>query len=122
MEVREPAIAYSKQKISIEEYLEMENASMEKHEYYQGEIFAMSGEARPVPVSKEFRYSPTLTILQKHWRRFFKIFLFKNTFSCIFTSSDRQPVARTGPMPVKSLESAAGDLSTEFAAQMWLIP
>ncbi|HRH61384.1 MAG TPA: Uma2 family endonuclease [Chitinophagaceae bacterium] len=43
MEVREPAVAYGKQKISIEEYLEMEHASSEKHEYYQGEIFAMAG-------------------------------------------------------------------------------
>ena len=43
MELREPAVAYGKQKFSIEEYLEMEEASMEKHEYYQGEIFAMSG-------------------------------------------------------------------------------
>jgi Uma2 family endonuclease len=47
MEVREPAIAYGKQKISIEEYLEMENASIEKHEYYKGEIFAMSGAKMP---------------------------------------------------------------------------
>jgi Uma2 family endonuclease len=29
--------------ISQEEYLEMERVSLEKHEYYQGEIFAMSG-------------------------------------------------------------------------------
>jgi Uma2 family endonuclease len=43
MNVEEPAIAYSKQKYTIEEYLEMENAATEKHEYYQGEIFAMSG-------------------------------------------------------------------------------
>lgn len=43
MEIKEPAIAYGKQKISIEEYLEMENASTEKHEYYKGEVFAMSG-------------------------------------------------------------------------------
>ncbi len=43
MEVREPAEAYSKRKYSIEEYLEMESAATEKHEYYQGEIFAMSG-------------------------------------------------------------------------------
>ena len=43
MELREPAVAYSKQKISVEEYLEMENASPEKHEYYKGEVFAMSG-------------------------------------------------------------------------------
>jgi Uma2 family endonuclease len=42
-EVREPAIAYGKQKLSIEEYLQFEKASVEKHEYYQGEIFAMSG-------------------------------------------------------------------------------
>lgn len=47
MEVNEPVIAYSKQKISIEEYLEMENASLEKHEYYKGEVFAMSGAKVP---------------------------------------------------------------------------
>ena len=43
MEVREPAVAYGKEKMSIEAYLEMENAADEKHEYYKGEIFAMSG-------------------------------------------------------------------------------
>jgi len=47
MEVREPAVAYGKQKFSIEEYLEMENTSIEKHEYYKGEIFAMSGAKMP---------------------------------------------------------------------------
>src|SRR6478609_2207917 len=47
MEVKEPAIAYSQQKISIEAYLEMENAALEKHEYYQGEVFAMSGAKVP---------------------------------------------------------------------------
>jgi len=47
MEVREPAIAYGKQKISIAEYLEMENASQEKHEYYKGEVFAMAGAKVP---------------------------------------------------------------------------
>ncbi len=43
MEVKEPALAYAKGKYTIEEYLQMENAASEKHEYYQGEIFAMSG-------------------------------------------------------------------------------
>ncbi len=47
MEVNEPAIAYNKQKISIEEYLEMENAALEKHEYYNGEVLAMSGAKLP---------------------------------------------------------------------------
>jgi Uma2 family endonuclease len=47
MEIKEPAIAYSNKKYSIEEYLEMEEASQEKHEYYQGEIFAMSGPKVP---------------------------------------------------------------------------
>jgi Uma2 family endonuclease len=43
MEVKEPALAYEKQKYTIEEYLQMERASEMKHEYYQGEIFAMAG-------------------------------------------------------------------------------
>ncbi len=43
MVIHEPALAYVKQKISIEEYLEMENASKEKHEYYQGDVFVMQG-------------------------------------------------------------------------------
>src|SRR5690348_5479563 len=47
MEVREPAVAYGKQKFSIAEYLEMEDASAEKNEYYKGEIFAMSGPKVP---------------------------------------------------------------------------
>jgi len=47
MEVREPAIAYGKQKFTIQEYLEMEETALEKHEYYKGEIFAMSGPKVP---------------------------------------------------------------------------
>ncbi len=43
MEIQEPAHAYQKKIYSIEEYLEMENTAFEKHEYYKGEIFAMSG-------------------------------------------------------------------------------
>ncbi|MBL7738987.1 MAG: Uma2 family endonuclease [Chitinophagaceae bacterium] len=40
-EVKEPASKYNY--VSPEQYLEMERASEEKHEYYKGEIFAMSG-------------------------------------------------------------------------------
>ncbi|PQJ10843.1 Uma2 family endonuclease [Flavipsychrobacter stenotrophus] len=47
MDVREPAIAYSNKRYTIEEYLEMENASEEKHEYYKGEIIAMAGTKMP---------------------------------------------------------------------------
>ena len=43
MEVKEPAPSYEKKRYSIEEYLEMEQESDIKHEYYRGEIFAMSG-------------------------------------------------------------------------------
>ena len=47
MDVKEPAVAYSKRKYTIEEYLELESASDIKHEYYQGEVFAMSGPKVP---------------------------------------------------------------------------
>jgi len=47
MELNEPAVAYGKEKMSIEAYLEMENAADEKSEYYKGEIFAMSGAKVP---------------------------------------------------------------------------
>lgn len=43
MDIKEPAVSYSHKKYTIEEYLQMEETSAEKHEYYQGEIFAMSG-------------------------------------------------------------------------------
>ena len=46
MEVKEPAVAYGENKYTIEEYLRMEKAATEKHEYYKGEIYAMSG-AKP---------------------------------------------------------------------------
>jgi Uma2 family endonuclease len=41
--VREPAIAFGKTRLTIEEYLQFETESTEKHEYYNGEVFAMSG-------------------------------------------------------------------------------
>lgn len=47
MQVREPAVAYGKRNLTIEEYLEFEKTSEEKHEYYKGEIFAMSGSKVP---------------------------------------------------------------------------
>jgi Uma2 family endonuclease len=40
-EVKEPAPKYNY--VSPEQYLTMERASEEKHEYYKGEVFAMSG-------------------------------------------------------------------------------
>ena len=42
-EVREPAVAYGKKKLTVEEYLRWEKESVEKNEYYRGEIFAMAG-------------------------------------------------------------------------------
>ena len=42
MELNEPAFAYER-KYTIAEYLEMEQASIIKHEYYKGDIYAMWG-------------------------------------------------------------------------------
>jgi len=42
-ELREPALAYGNKKWTEDEYLEMERAALDKHEYYLGEIFAMAG-------------------------------------------------------------------------------
>lgn len=46
MELHEPAIAYNKGRMTVNEYLDLENASFEKHEYYNGEVFAMAGAGR----------------------------------------------------------------------------
>jgi Uma2 family endonuclease len=43
MEIREPIVAYGKKILTKEEYLTFERSSTEKHEYFQGEIFLMSG-------------------------------------------------------------------------------
>jgi len=43
MELNEPALVYQKRRYTIPEYLELENTATIKHEYYQGELFAMSG-------------------------------------------------------------------------------
>lgn len=43
IEVRDPIALYNKTKFTIDEYLRFEKDSPEKHEFFQGEIFAMSG-------------------------------------------------------------------------------
>ncbi|MEO6452660.1 MAG: Uma2 family endonuclease [Ginsengibacter sp.] len=43
MGLNEPAHAYQKKFYTIQEYLEMEKVALEKHGYYNGEIFAMAG-------------------------------------------------------------------------------
>lgn len=42
-ELREPAVAYGKTLLTVEEYLQFEKESLQKHEYFRGEIFAMAG-------------------------------------------------------------------------------
>jgi Uma2 family endonuclease len=41
-DIREPIAVYDKKKLTVKEYLQFEKASIEKHEYYQGEVFAMA--------------------------------------------------------------------------------
>jgi Uma2 family endonuclease len=47
MEVKEPAHAYSRKALTVEEYLELEKTSDVKHEYYRGEVFALAGALLP---------------------------------------------------------------------------
>ena len=46
LEVREPIVVYNKLKLTAEEYLQFEKNSLEKHEYFRGEVFAMAGAGR----------------------------------------------------------------------------
>jgi Uma2 family endonuclease len=46
MDVREPIAEYKNVHLSVEEYLAFEREATEKHEYYKGEVFAMSGAGR----------------------------------------------------------------------------
>ncbi|MCU0358531.1 MAG: Uma2 family endonuclease [Cyclobacteriaceae bacterium] len=43
IEVRDPIALYNKTRFTVEEYLEFEKSSPEKHEFFRGEIFLMSG-------------------------------------------------------------------------------
>jgi Uma2 family endonuclease len=42
-DIREPEVVYGKTKLTMEEYLQYEETSQQKHEYFQSEIFAMAG-------------------------------------------------------------------------------
>src|SRR5688572_30367758 len=42
MEIRDPVVVYNKKKLTVEEYLQFEKTSVEKHEFYKGEVFAMA--------------------------------------------------------------------------------
>jgi Uma2 family endonuclease len=46
MDVREPVAEYKNVHLSVEEYLAFEREATQKHEYYKGEVFAMSGAGR----------------------------------------------------------------------------
>jgi Uma2 family endonuclease len=41
--VHDPLVLYNRTKFTEEEYLEYENQALDKHEFFQGEIFAMAG-------------------------------------------------------------------------------
>lgn len=53
MEVKESAVAYGNNKFTEDEYLQMEEKSSEKHEFYSGEIFLLhAGEVSAMSGSK----------------------------------------------------------------------
>lgn len=51
MEVNEPIVAYGKKKFTVQEYLEFEKSSLERHEFYKGEIFRMHGHGELLAMS-----------------------------------------------------------------------
>ncbi|GGB12090.1 Uma2 family endonuclease [Puia dinghuensis] len=58
--VEEPAAPYGKREFTFEEYLQLEADATQKHEYYDGEIFLMSG-----VLLDHVRITTTLTALAK---------------------------------------------------------
>src|SRR5690606_156720 len=40
---RDPIVVYNKSKLTAEEYLRFEKESVQKHEYFNGEVFALAG-------------------------------------------------------------------------------
>lgn len=71
MEVEKPSHAYQKKFYTIQEYLEMENAALEKHEFYKGEIFAMSGPStRHNIISANIFISLGISLKGKHCQPF----------------------------------------------------
>jgi Uma2 family endonuclease len=51
MNIREPIPVYGKTKVTAGEYLEWEKHSLEKHEFYKGEVFAMGGHGEALAMS-----------------------------------------------------------------------
>jgi len=64
--VREPVLAFGRRKLTIAEYLEWEADQVEKHEYYQGEVFTMSGPKVPhVRINRNLTFELTLRLKGK---------------------------------------------------------
>lgn len=42
-EIREPIVIYDKNHVTEEEYLQFERTSLEKHEFFRGEVYALAG-------------------------------------------------------------------------------
>lgn len=53
-EARKPITVNGKTRVSVEEYLCFENQSLEKHEYYKGEVFPLHAEEPVIAYQKRF--------------------------------------------------------------------
>jgi len=51
MDAKEPVVAYGKSKFTAQEYLQLEKAATERHEFYEGEIFQMQGHGELLAMS-----------------------------------------------------------------------
>jgi Uma2 family endonuclease len=60
MEINEPMVLYGKKTFTVQEYLEFERSSSEKHEFYKGEIFRMHGHGELLAMSGASRKHNTI--------------------------------------------------------------
>lgn len=87
--VREPIEAYGRKTISITEYLEWESDQVEKHEYYQGEVFAMSGPKLPhARITDNLTFELTLRFKGKSCQTFSNVLRVHIPANTLFTYPD----------------------------------
>ena len=87
--VREPIQAYGRKTLSIAEYLEWESTQLERHEYYQGEVFEMCGPKLPhARITDNLTFELTLRLKGKGCQSFSNVLRLHIPKNTLFTYPD----------------------------------